>query len=152
MFFFFKSFIPARCPFPCQSLGSVRSGVLVAINQDDAIGGSFSPGTPAPCCWTPLGHQHYAVCPLPVCLCIELCPIHSMGPYVASSRVFGPPAPSSAVPSLCPTGSPSPPHTSLHPPPRSISTPSLTSILSYIIQVWSASHHHCHQKSRRDVT
>ena len=57
-------------------------------------------------------HQHY-------------CPVLSCVPYMAS-RVFGPPAPSSAVSSLCPTGSTSPPHT--HTPPCIPHTPSLPSI------------------------
>ena len=94
--------------------------LLVAIDQDDTNGGSFSPGTPA---FLRSGHLLEKDTSSTVhCWRSTMCVCHSMRFILWANRgqpSVWPPAPSSAVPSLCPTGSPlhlpctplAPPHT-----------------------------------------
>ena len=84
-------------------------GVLVAIDQDDANYGSFSPGTPGE---QPAG-QEVSGTPPALLSCIELCPIHGQPSVWPPSSIICRLFPLSYGVNLPP---PSHTHTSLHPP------------------------------------
>ena len=74
------------CLFSSFDIAQFLSGVLEAIDQDDASSGSFSPGRPhPPRWWTPLaeGPRDTSTSARSLCVCVCVC-VLSCVPYMAS--------------------------------------------------------------------